>query len=286
MTKQEIKNWRKKTIEIRNNALYQQNSNLLEVISAYVDELMESDKLHDLVHAKALQRYRDEIINKQFLSRLRKNFNEIYKFIDTNLNQTGFFIDGRRKSFISADNKILDTIQEILLLQENSSDEFTKLLKELENNSLIKDTYAIRIVLFDATIEDLYSLYDSVISFFESKGAKVCKKKDFVKKPKSNGYTSLHVIIKSKTGEYFEIQFRTFDMHITSETGPASHIKYKPKDTSFDGKLVNINGYKFVEVLMKEKDEKGNEIEKFEIFEMDAVGVSQSVNILRRQKTF
>ncbi len=274
---EDVNIWRQKTIEIRNKALYQAKS-IPDIISIYIDILMQSNELVDLVHAEALQKYRDEIINKKYLSRLRKTFNSIYSFISQDDMNLCFSIEGRRKSFISADNKILKILKDILLSDVNQSEEFTKLLKELKDHSLIKDTHAFRIIIFNSSKTSLYKLQKNVVKHFTEKGSTLLEIKDYLKNPKENGYQSIHAIIKSSTGEFFEIQFRTFEMHMLCETGPASHLIYKPKDTSFDRSLIKIPGYGFKE----EKDQNGNLI----IDEIDLIGLSKSLQILQRQKTY
>lgn len=275
--KEEVNLWRQKTIEIRNKALYQAKS-IPDAISIYIDILMQSDELVNLVHAEALQKYRDEIINKKYLSRLRSTFNSTYTFISKDNADLCFYIEGRRKSFISADNKIIDILKNILLSDVNQSEEFTKLLKELKERSLIKDTHAFRIIIFNSSKNMLYELQKNVVEHFNDKGSTLVETKDYVKNPKSNGYQSIHVIIKSSTGEFFEIQFRTFEMHMLCETGAASHSIYKPKDTSFDGTLINIPGYGFKQTIEKNS----NAI----IDEFDFIGLSKSLRILQRQKTY
>ena len=51
--------------------------------------------------------------------------------------------------------------------------------------------------------------------------------KDFVTRPKPNGYQSLHTNLRLPDGRVFEVQVRTRRMHEAAEFGSAAHNAYR-----------------------------------------------------------
>ncbi|WP_243320344.1 MULTISPECIES: RelA/SpoT family protein [Geothrix] len=59
------------------------------------------------------------------------------------------------------------------------------------------------------------------------------KFKDYISLPKENGYQSIHTTVLMSSGDIFEVQIRTEEMHLHAEAGIASHWTYK------DGRIAN-----------------------------------------------
>jgi GTP pyrophosphokinase len=66
---------------------------------------------------------------------------------------------------------------------------------------------------------------------------------DYIARPKSNGYQSLHSVVIAEDGRPLEVQIRTNDMHHFAEYGVAAHWRYKEAGGS------NFAGQKYDEKI-------------------------------------
>ena len=66
---------------------------------------------------------------------------------------------------------------------------------------------------------------------------------DYISRPKSNGYQSLHTVVTAEDGRPLEVQIRTQEMHSFAEYGVAAHWRYKEEGGS------NFSGQKYDEKI-------------------------------------
>ncbi len=112
---------------------------------------------------------------------------------------------------------------------------YQKIQREEVNFSEIYDLSALRVIV--NTVVDCYHCLGVVHDLWMPIPDRF---DDFIAKPKSNYYQSLHTKVIGPRGEPIEVQIRTWDMHRTAEFGIAAHWQYKeggkPGD-EFDRKM-------------------------------------------------
>lgn len=86
----------------------------------------------------------------------------------------------------------------------------------------VADLLAFRVVPDD--VGSCYAALGIVHAHFPPVQEKI---KDYIARPKPNGYQSLHTTIIGPEERRIEVQFRTADMHRVAEEGIAAHWKYK-----------------------------------------------------------
>ena len=105
---------------------------------------------------------------------------------------------------------------------------YNKIKQKKYSLNQIFDIVALRVLV--NSVNECYSVLGAVHSKFEPLDGRF---KDYIAKPKENGYQSLHTSILFEN-KPLEIQIRTFDMHYHAEYGIAAHFLYKEHKGQID----------------------------------------------------
>jgi GTP pyrophosphokinase len=104
------------------------------------------------------------------------------------------------------------------------------IIKKMRGKSLdfsqVRDLRALRVIV--SSVDDCYR----VLSLVHSQMTPLDNEfDDYIAKPKSNGYQSLHTVVSDDSARVMEIQIRTQAMHAHAEFGVAAHWAYKEAGT-------------------------------------------------------
>lgn len=113
------------------------------------------------------------------------------------------------------------------------------IIKKMKSKHLafseLYDVRAVRILVED--VKDCYTVLGLIHNLWQPIPGEF---DDYIARPKSNNYRSLHTAVTGPRGLALEVQIRTFEMHQNSELGVAAHWRYKEggkSDAKFDEKI-------------------------------------------------
>jgi|LakMenE01Jun11ns_1017448.scaffolds.fasta_scaffold9940124_2 GTP pyrophosphokinase len=167
------------------------------------------------------KQYREIALKLKETKRQRTRYiNEFIKPIEDTLSEKGFNFEiyGRPKSIFSIWNKI-----------HNKGVPFEEVF----------DLLAIRIIL-DVPIEEEKQACWNVFSIItDSYVPSTERLRDWISKPKSNGYEALHITVMGPHGRFVEVQIRTKRMNDVAEKGMAAHYFYKGEKKDKDNNPID-----------------------------------------------
>ena len=154
---------------------------------------------------KRYEKLKNEIETR--IGRSKQNLDDVKREISHRLEQEGikFRIDGRVKSVYSLHKK---------LTKHNNLDD-------------IYDLIALRIIVEDITT--CYLVLGLIHQIYQPLPGRI---KDYISRPKPNGYQSLHTTVETPEGQIVEFQIRTEQMHEYAEHGLAAAFHYNEQKLS------------------------------------------------------
>lgn len=155
-------------------------------------KFLHPDVYYDLVEKVNLRRDAREAFLQEIVDEIEKNMK------DAGIQVT---VGGRVKHFFSI---------------------YKKMVNQNKTLDQIYDLFAVRIMV--DSVKDCYAALGVIHELYKPIPGRF---KDYIAMPKPNMYQSLHTTLIGSTGQPFEVQIRTYEMHRTAKYGIAAHWKYK-----------------------------------------------------------
>ncbi len=228
-----------------------QAENLRKMMLAMVDDIRVvliklADRLHNMRTLEALPPERQETIARETLDiygpiahrlgmgKIRGELEDLaFKYVDTiSYKQVHDEVEQRRKKGEEFLQKMEGVIREKLkeanieARVESRIKRLYSIWQKLQRQRITVDQtydlFAVRIIT--KSVNDCYAVLGIIHNMWRPVPGRI---KDFIAMPRPNLYQSLHTTVIEETGNAFEVQIRTEEMHHMAEEGIAAHWKYK-----------------------------------------------------------
>jgi guanosine-3',5'-bis(diphosphate) 3'-pyrophosphohydrolase len=228
-----------------------QAENLRKMMLAMVDDIRViliklADRLHNMRTLEHLEPERQQKIARETLDiyapiahrlgmgKIRGELEDLgFRYVDPiGYEQVQAAVESRRKkgeAFMSRVESVLrDGLKEAGITARVESrikrlfSIHKKLLRQRISVDQVYDLFAMRVIT--SSVQDCYAVLGIIHNLWRPVPGRI---KDFIAMPRPNLYQSLHTSVITETGETFEIQIRTEEMHKMCEEGIAAHWKYK-----------------------------------------------------------
>ena len=174
-----------------------------------------------IAHRLGMQKIKWELEDRSLYYLDREGYNEITEALSSRMPTLRVFMDKVEKQIeerlgsegVTA--KVYGRIKHIYSI-------YRKMFAQQLDINGIFDLCAFRVIV--DSIPDCYNVLGMIHDMYKPVPGRF---KDYVSTPKPNGYQSVHTTVIGSEGIPFEVQIRTWDMHLTAEYGVAAHWKYK-----------------------------------------------------------
>ena len=181
-------------------------------------------------------RLRVQLEELSFKYLMPEEYNQTVALKDSRLKKSQRKLDAVRRA---VDSRLSDEkIQHQIDGRVKSTYSLYKKMKRVPNIDDIYDLIALRIIVDD--IDTCYLVLNELHNMYEPMVGRI---KDYISKPKPNGYQSLHTTVVTKNGQAVEFQIRTREMHDYAERGLAASFHYneqKLTDAYIKGKMTSL----------------------------------------------
>ena len=149
---------------------------------------------------------------------------DVYNDILEKLSESRAELDKSVDKMMESVSKILDE-NNIPHEMKGRSKSVYSIYNKLQKGKTFNEIYDILALrYFVNTVSDCYLALGAIHAKYKPMPKRF---KDYIARPKANGYQSLHTTVFGVDGKLFEIQIRTYDMDKVAEYGVASHWSYK-----------------------------------------------------------